>query len=63
VDAYIDYVGVVEAETPGAAAEMAADEDQDIEWLRDGEQEFDARVFITLDAEGDELFDTEYRQD
>lgn len=62
VDAFIDYVGVVEAETAREAAEVAADEDPQIEWIRDHEQEFDARIFITLDAEGLEIEETEYRQ-
>lgn len=58
-DAFIDYVAEVEADSPAEAAELAHDNHTDYRWQRDGEQEFDAHAYITLDANGDEIADTE----
>jgi exonuclease VII large subunit len=57
VDAFIDYVAEVEAETPEEAAEIAGDGDH--KWERDGEQEFDAHVYVALDKNGNEIEGTQ----
>jgi len=59
VDAYVDYVARVEANTPAEAAELANDDEAAFEWECEGPCEFDARLFITLDAEGYEIDGTQ----
>lgn len=59
VDAYVDYVTSVEADTPEEAAEIAHDNEGEFEWECEGECEFDARQFIALDAKGDEIDGTQ----
>lgn len=59
VDAYVDYVAEVEADTPVEAAELAYDDETAFEWEEEGPSEFDARLFITLDATGDEIDGTQ----
>lgn len=61
VDAFVDYVAKVVADTPIEAAELAEQEDGDITWTHDGVCEFDDRIFITLDAQGFEIAETEVR--
>jgi hypothetical protein len=61
IDAYADYVAVVEAESPEEAAEQARYNHDDYEWQHNQTQEFDARVYVTLDAEGNEIEATEVR--
>ena len=61
VDAYVDYVAQVRANTPRRAAQIAADDESAFDWQEDGVCEFDARHFITLDAEGAEIEATEVR--
>lgn len=55
IDAFIDYVAEVEADSPEEAAELANDSHSDYEWRRRGEAEFDARLYVTLDADGNEI--------
>ena len=55
VDAFIDYVAEVEANTLEEAAELANDGHSDYQWQRSGEAEFDARLYVTLDADGNEI--------
>ena len=55
IDAFVDYVAEVEADTPEQAAELANDSHSDYEWRRSGEAEFDARLYVTLDADGGEI--------
>lgn len=59
VDAYVDYVAQVEAATAAAAAERAYDEEGSFAWECEGECEFDARFFITLDGDGAEIDSTQ----
>ena len=61
VDAYVDYVARVRANTPKRAAQLAAEDEAAFDWQKDGACEFDARLFITLDAEGNEIEATEVR--
>ncbi len=59
VDAYVDYVAHVFADTPHDAAELASEIDGDLQWEEEGPCEFDARQFVTLDADGFEIDGTQ----
>jgi len=59
VDAYADYVAVVEAETAEEAAELAYDDHGTLKWEHGGTCEFDARLYVALDADGGEIEGTE----
>ena len=61
VDAYIDYVAKVRANTPRRAAQIASDDESALVWEEEGRCEYDARLFITLDADGVEIEATEVR--
>lgn len=61
VDAYVDYVADVEADTPRAAAELASDDEGQISWAEEGPCEFDTRLFIALDRDGFEIAESEIR--
>ncbi len=58
IDAWADYVAEVDAETADEAAELARDNHSDYEWGHSYTQEFDARRYVTLDAEGNEIEST-----
>ncbi len=58
VDAWVDYVAEVEADSPEEAAELARENEGDYDWDEQGVREFDARGFLTLDASGDEIDST-----
>lgn len=55
VDAFVDYLAFVEANSAEEASEKAAERPEAFSWRRRGQAEFDARVFFTLDAEGKEI--------
>ncbi len=55
IDAFADYVAEVEADSPEEAAELARDNHADYKWDQRSVQEFDARLYVTLDADGDEI--------
>jgi hypothetical protein len=59
VDAYIDYIAEVEAESPEEAAQLAQDDEDSYKWEACGEAEFDGRIFITLDKNGTEIDGTQ----
>ena len=59
IDAYVDYVASVEADTPAEAAEIARDNEGDFKWEEEGPCEFDARGFVTLNAKGYEIDGTQ----
>ena len=60
VDAYVDYVADIEADDPQQAARAAADDlTSRHKWEERGTQEFDARLYITLDENGDEIDGTQ----
>ncbi len=59
VDAYVDYVAEVEADSPEEAAELASDDEAAFNWEEEGPCEFDARMFIALDADGSEIDGTQ----
>ena len=58
VDAFIDYVAEVEADDADEAAYLAK-EGPKLEWERDGEAEFDARLYVTLDEHGEPIDSTQ----
>ena len=58
-DAFIDYVAEVEANTAEQAAQMASDDPDEFQWRREGDQEFEAKVYVTLGADGFEIDSTE----
>jgi hypothetical protein len=55
IDAYADYVAEVEAEDATQAAQLACDNHGDYKWEHEQTAEFDARFYVTLDAEGREI--------
>ena len=59
IDAFIDYVAEVEADSAEEAAALASDDHNGYKWVRDSESEFDDRVYVTLDAEGNEIESTQ----
>ena len=58
VDAYVDYVAEVEANNPEEAAELANACEQDLRWSKQDTAQFDARLFVALDANGNEIEST-----
>jgi hypothetical protein len=59
VDAYVDYVTEVEADSAEEAAELANGDHAAYDWRPDGQQEFDACIYLTLDVNGDEIDGTQ----
>jgi hypothetical protein len=59
VDAFIDYTTEVEASSAKEAAELARKDATRLSWKQEGEHEYDAEAFIALDANGDEIADSE----
>jgi len=55
IDAFADYVAEVEADNAEKAAELAQDNHGDYKWEHHQTQEFDARLYVTLDADGDAI--------
>ena len=55
VDAYVDYVAEIEADTAEDAALLAQDSSDEYEWEERGPVEFDARGYVTLNRVGDEI--------
>jgi hypothetical protein len=52
VDAFVDYIAEVEAESPEAAVEKAYNGAKGIVWEHYGIVEFDARRIVALDDDG-----------
>jgi PHD/YefM family antitoxin component YafN of YafNO toxin-antitoxin module len=59
IDAYADYVAEVEADDAEEAAQLARDNHGDYKWEHSFTQEFDARLYVTLDGNGNEIEDTQ----
>lgn len=59
IDAFADYVAEVEADSPADAAQLAEENHSAYKWEHDGTHEFDARVYVTLDADGNEIESTQ----
>jgi len=55
IDAYADYVAEVEAGSAEEAAGLARGNHEDYKWEHNQTQEFDARLYVTLDADGAEI--------
>jgi hypothetical protein len=55
VDAFVDYVAEVEADTAEEAAENASDDEGAYVWQEIDTHQFDARLFVTLDENGSEI--------
>lgn len=55
VDAYVDYVAEVEADSAEEAVDLAYGGGPSIIWKELGVVEFDARHVVALDANGDEI--------
>ena len=55
VDAYVDYITEVEAESLEEAVDLAYDGDPSIQRKEQGVVEFDARHVVALDANGNEI--------
>ena len=54
VDAWVDYVAMVEADDAEEAAWLAR-EGPALEWEQQGVVEFDARMYMTLDKDGEPM--------
>jgi hypothetical protein len=59
VDAYADYIAVVEAGSAEEAAQLAYEDEHEFKWESQGVVEFDARLYVTLDRDGCEIEGTE----
>jgi hypothetical protein len=59
IDAYADYVAEVEADNAAEAAELARENHGDYKWEHDQTAEFDDRLYVTLNDEGDEIEGTQ----
>ena len=59
IDAFADYVAEVEAEDAEEAATLASDNHGDYKWEHRFTQEFDARLYVTLDEHGNEIEETQ----
>ena len=58
VDAYVNYIAEVEAEDAQDAVDLAQEDEGQYVWKDLGPSEFDARGFVALDAEGNEIEST-----
>jgi hypothetical protein len=55
IDAYADYVAEVEADDAEEAAELARENHGDYKWEHDQTAEFDARYYVALDEDGEQI--------
>lgn len=55
VDAFVIYYAEVEAPTPEEATRLAKDDEDKYEWEEDAVNEFDARGFVAVDEDYDEI--------
>jgi hypothetical protein len=58
VDAYVDYLADVEADDAEEAALLAQACEDEFDWEESGTQQFDARGFVTLDPDNNEIEDS-----
>jgi len=59
IDAFADYVAKVRAKDAKRAAELAEANHERYKWVHDQTQEFDARVYVTLDENNWPIDETE----
>jgi hypothetical protein len=55
IDAYADYKAQVAADSPEEAVHLADWHHEEYEWRSVGTTEFDDRLYIALDENGDEI--------
>ena len=55
VDAWVDYVAEIEADDAEEAAYLAKEAGGELTWEPNGVVEFDARGYVALDGNGDEI--------
>ena len=55
IDAFADHVAKVKVKTAKEAAELAEWNHRGYKWVHHSTAEFDARLYVTLDAEGNEI--------
>jgi hypothetical protein len=55
VDAFVNYETQIQAESAQDAAKFACAQDDALNWQETSASTFDARLFVTLDANGIEL--------
>jgi hypothetical protein len=58
IDAYADYIAVVEADSAQEAAEFAFEDHNLYAWKHVQTAEFDDRLYVTLDELGEEIDST-----
>jgi UDP-N-acetylenolpyruvoylglucosamine reductase len=59
IDAFVDCVAEVEAVDAEEAAAKANEDETKFEWKKSGLSQFDARLYVTLDAAGNEIESTQ----
>jgi len=59
IDAYADYVAEVDADDAEGAAMLARENHGDYKWEHDRTAEFDDRLYVTLNDDGDEIEGTQ----
>lgn len=55
VDAFVDYVAEVDAPSANEAAARASYDETSLNWTPRSVAQFDARIFVTLDENGEEI--------
>jgi hypothetical protein len=55
IDAFADYVAEVEADSAEDAAVLADENHSRYNWVHHQTAEFDARLYVTLDGDGNEI--------
>lgn len=59
VDAFVDYIAQVDASSADEAAAKANRDETPYNWKRVSVAQFDARVFVALDQNGNEIESTQ----
>ncbi len=59
VDAFVDYVAEVDASSADEAAARANRDETPYKWKRVSVAQFDARLFVALDDDGNEIESTQ----
>jgi hypothetical protein len=59
VDAFVDYVAEIEADSADEAAAKADQNEERYHWAKRGIAQFDSRLFVTLDDSGIEIDSTQ----
>jgi hypothetical protein len=59
VDAFVNYEVVLEAASAEEASKLARQQDETLDWQEISTTTFDARLFVTLDENGQEIEETQ----